>query len=111
MSLNMEEIDFQMDNTQDDQEHPLAYMMGDYPEVLYPTEPKVGEYSYYDPRSKGSWVVKIQGLNGVRTVGCVMSSPHQIIPQRHLTCHGKIVEIVTEYKAKMNDFTWPSDMR
>lgn len=105
----MKDIEFQMENPQENQEHPLAYMMGSNPGILYPDKPKVGQYSYYDSRSKGSWVVKIQALNGVRVVGCVMSSPHQIVPGSYITCHGKITEIVHEYKAMMNDFRFPSE--
>ena len=111
MSLNMEDIKFEIDNPQ---EHPLAYMLGSNPGILYPSQPKVGQYSYFDPRAKGEWVVKIQALNGVRVVGCVMSSPHQIVPRSYITCHGKIIEIVGEYRAMMdktmmNTFRWPSD--
>ena len=99
----MDSVHLEVDNVED---HPLAYMMVPYPKTLDSKEPTVGQFSYYDPRSESCWLVEVQTLKGIMKVGCVMSSPFHIVPERYITCHGKILKIL---KGPNNIFKWPSE--
>lgn len=101
MSLNIQDVHFEMNNSEN---HTLAYMLESYPKILDSHEPKVGQFAYYDPRSNGHWIVEVQTLNGIMSVGCVMSSPYQVVPVRHITCHGKILKIISGPHNSLNRY-------